>query len=218
LPFSDPIADGPVIQASARRALDDGVTVPQSFRELALIRSRHPDLPIGLLIYANLVTSRGIDRFYGECGDAGADSVLIADVPEAESLPFATAAAAAGIDHIAIVPPNATVDRTARIVARASGYTYVTTRAGVTGEGAPADRDLPRRVATIRELGAPPPLVGFGIASGTDARYAIDSGAAGVIVGSSLIRRILEDPDQVDGYLISLRAAIRLPTPIATIA
>jgi len=217
-PFSDPIADGPVIQAAAARALRAGASVARCFAAISAIRSRHPDLPIGLLLYANLIMSRGRDSFYGACRAAGVDSVLVADVPEAESGPFAAAAAVVGIDHVMIAPPNATLDHAARIVSRTRGYIYVTTRAGVTGEGAPADRDLPRRIATLRELGAPPPLVGFGIAGATDARYALAAGAAGVIVGSSLIRRILEDADQVDGYLMSLRAETGRQAPIATVA
>ena len=92
IPFSDPLADGPTIQEATLRAFAAGVTPSQCFEMLALIRQKHPTIPIGLLMYANLVFSKGIDEFYAQCEKVGVDSVLVADVPVEESAPFRTAA------------------------------------------------------------------------------------------------------------------------------
>ncbi len=215
-PFSDPIADGPVIQQASQRALRAGSTVAGCFASIERIRSRHPDLPIGLLVYANLVVHRGLARFYAEARKSGVDSVLVADVPLEESEAFSAAAEAADVAPIMIVPPNASVERIARIVGQTRGYTYVTTRAGVTGEGAPSDRDLATRIAAIRAHGAPPPLVGFGISSPADVRYALDAGAAGIIVGSALIRRAAESLDEAARYFALLKAATQSRTHLPT--
>ncbi|MGL5673707.1 MAG: tryptophan synthase subunit alpha, partial [Plesiomonas shigelloides] len=106
-PFSDPSADGPTIQGASLRALQSGITPTQCFAMLSEIRARHPQIPIGLLMYANLVYARGIDAFYAACVQSGVDSVLIADVPVEESLPFRVAAQAHSIETIFICPPNA---------------------------------------------------------------------------------------------------------------
>ncbi len=92
IPFSDPLADGPTIQGAALRAFAAGVTPAQCFEMLAAIRQKHPTIPIGLLMYANLVFSPGIDAFYAQCARVGVDSVLVADVPVEESAPFRQAA------------------------------------------------------------------------------------------------------------------------------
>ena len=107
IPFSDPLADGPTIQNATLRAFASGVTPTQCFEMLAAIRQKHPTIPIGLLMYANLVFSRGIDEFYAQCEKAGVDSVLVADVPVEESAPFRQAALRHNVAPIFICPPNA---------------------------------------------------------------------------------------------------------------
>lgn len=110
IPFSDPLADGPTIQNATLRAFAAGVTPSQCFEMLAAIRQKHPTIPIGLLMYANLVFSRGIDAFYAECARVGVDSVLVADVPVEESAPFRQAAMRHNVAPIFICPPNADDD------------------------------------------------------------------------------------------------------------
>ncbi|OEE39205.1 tryptophan synthase subunit alpha, partial [Vibrio anguillarum] len=107
IPFSDPLADGPTIQGANIRALDAGTTPDICFELITKIRAQYPDLPIGLLMYANLVYSRGIENFYQRCKNAGVDSVLIADVPTNESREFVAAADKYGIQPIFIAPPTA---------------------------------------------------------------------------------------------------------------
>lgn len=105
VPFSDPLADGPTIQNANLRAFAAGVTPAQCFEMLALIREKHPTIPIGLLMYANLVFNNGIDAFYARCEQVGVDSVLVADVPVEESAPFRQAALRHNIAPIFICPP-----------------------------------------------------------------------------------------------------------------
>ena len=110
IPFSDPLADGPTIQNATLRAFAAGVTPAQCFEMLALIRQKHPTIPIGLLMYANLVFNKGIDEFYAQCEKVGVDSVLVADMPIEESAPFRQAALRHNVAPIFICPPNADDD------------------------------------------------------------------------------------------------------------
>ena len=157
LPFSDPVADGPVIQAASVRALAAGATPERGWRLVERLRQRAPELPIGLLVYANLVVHRGISEFYRRAAEARADSVLVADVPLAEADPFLAEAARHGIAPVMIAPPNASAERLERIAQVTRGYTYVTSRAGVTGTRGPDPDLLGPTLARLRALGAPPP-------------------------------------------------------------
>ena len=123
IPFSDPIADGPVIQAAGVRALQAGVRTADCLAMIARFRSRHPNVPIGILTYANIVAARGIERFADELAEAGADSLLVADVPSLEAAPYAAAAKAVGVDLVMIAAPNTPEDVIGRIAALSSGYT-----------------------------------------------------------------------------------------------
>ena len=123
IPFSDPLADGPTIQGATLRAFAAGVNPAQCFEMLAAIRHKHPTIPIGLLMYANLVFSPGIDEFYAQCERVGVDSVLVADVPIEESAPFRQAALRHNIAPIFICPPNADDDLLRQIASWGRGYT-----------------------------------------------------------------------------------------------
>lgn len=206
LPFSDPVADGPVLQAAATRALASGTRIDQCLELVREVRTDHPDLPIGLLAYANTVVHRGLDAFYGAVSGAGADSVLVADVPLGEAAPFERAAEGAGVATVFIAPPNASRETLAAVAQRSRGYTYVTSRRGVTGAHAGADRTLAVRLNELRTRGAPPGVVGFGIASADDVRSARRVGAAGVIVGSALVERFARG-DEVETWLRELATA-----------
>lgn len=124
-PFSDPLADGPVIQGANIRALDAGTTPSRCFEMLTEVRARYPDLPIGLLLYANLVYTKGVEDFYARAQQAGVDSVLIADVPVEEAAPFIEAAKQYGIAPIFIAPPNADSNTLKEVSEKGAGYTYL---------------------------------------------------------------------------------------------
>ena len=141
IPFSDPVADGPVIQAAAKRALDAGVKVADCFALIADFRARHPEVPVGILTYANLVMARGRDDFFHRAAEAGADSLLVADVPAREAEPWAAEMRAAGIDPVLIAAANTPPETLAAIARLGSGYTYCVTRAGITGVHAAAQFD-----------------------------------------------------------------------------
>lgn len=189
-PFSDPLADGPVIQGANLRALDAGTTPTTCFEMLTRIRAKYPDLPIGLLLYANLVFANGINAFYAKAKQAGVDSVLIADVPVEESAPFSEAAKKHGIAPIFIAPPNADIDTLKQVSESGEGYTYLLSRAGVTGTDTKAGTPIEQILAKLQEFNAPPPLLGFGIAEPEQVRSAIKAGAAGAISGSAVVKII----------------------------
>jgi tryptophan synthase alpha chain len=188
IPFSDPVADGPVIQAAAERALRAGVRVDDCFRLIAGFRARHPVVPVGILTYANLLAARGRQRFMADAAAAGADSILVADVPSLEAAPYAAAARAAGLDYVMIAAPNTPEAVIRRLAELSSGYTYCVARAGVTGTREKLALDHDRLFALLAEAGAPPPVLGFGISDGGQVAEALASGARGVIAGSALVK------------------------------
>ncbi len=187
IPFSDPVADGPIIQAAAERALRQGVTPADCFRLLAGFRERHPDVPVGVLTYANIVLAPGRDAFYRAAAHAGVDSVLVADLPALEAVPFAASALAAGIEPVLIAAPNTPCPALERIAALGRGYTYCVARSGVTGTERGAELQHDALFDSLAALGAPPPVLGFGISSPDHVRQAVRAGAAGVICGSALV-------------------------------
>ncbi len=206
LPFSDPVADGPVIQAAASRALAAGVRRADCWGIVRTVRGEFPSLPIGLLVYANLVCHREPAEFYREAADAGVDSVLVADLPVLESAPVAGAARAAGIAPVFIAPPNADEVRLKAIAAASEAYTYVTSREGVTGTDERLHRGQSGVIAKLKELGAPPPVLGFGIATPEQVRAALAMGAAGAISGSAVVR-LAADGGDVTAFVRTMKAA-----------
>lgn len=216
IPFSDPLADGPTIQNATLRAFAAGTTTSQCFEMLATIRRKYPDLPIGLLMYANLVFTNGVDAFYARCAEAGVDSVLVADVPVEESAPFRQAALRHGVAPIFICPPNASDTLLREIASHGRGYTYLLSRAGVTGAENRASLPLQHLIEKLREYNAAPPLQGFGISEPSQVKEAIDAGAAGAISGSAIVRIIEKnhaEPEvmlrELKNFVSSLKAASR---------
>ncbi|KGT88941.1 tryptophan synthase subunit alpha [Erwinia typographi] len=217
IPFSDPLADGPTIQGAALRAFAAGVTPSHCFEMLAAIRQKYPDIPIGLLMYANLVFSNGIDNFYARCQQAGVDSVLIADVPVEESAPFRQSALRHNIAPIFICPPNASDDLLREIASHGRGYTYLLSRAGVTGtETRGVSHSLQHLVDKLREYHAAPPVQGFGISEPGQVKEALSAGAAGAISGSAIVKIIEKNVDnppvmlaELKSFVSALKAATR---------
>ncbi|MCD9517337.1 tryptophan synthase subunit alpha [Photobacterium phosphoreum] len=200
IPFSDPLADGPTIQGANIRALAANTTPTICFEMLTKIRAKYPQLPIGLLMYANLVFAAGIDDFYRRCADAGVDSVLIADVPVNASHEFRIAAETHGIHPIFIAPPNADAATLTTVSELGGGYTYLLSRAGVTGAETKAEMPIEPLLAALKAHNAPPALLGFGISTPEQVNTAIKAGAAGAISGSAVVKIIennLNDPDSM---------------------
>jgi tryptophan synthase alpha chain len=215
IPFSDPVADGPVIQAAAVRALGAGVTPADCFALLAAFRARHPHVPVGILTYANLVVARGLEAFYRAAAEAGVDSVLVADVPEMEAAPFAAAARAAGVAPVLIAAANTPAERLARIATLGGGYTYCVVRTGITGADETVRFDHGAMLETLARAGAPPPVFGFGIARPDHVASALAVGAAGAISGSAIVSRIAANPDDPVGavrdFVARMKAATHTP-------
>ena len=190
IPFSDPVADGPVIQRAAMRAFAANIKWKDCLEMLRQIREKHPEIPIGLLLYANLVVHRGVDTFYKSVAGVGVDSVLIADVPTFEAAPFVKAALAQGIAPVLIAPPNASDKRLKEIASLSKGYTYVVTRSGVTGVDANLKLLAKELLLNLRKHSAPPAVFGFGISKPEHVKLALDEGAAGAISGSAIVALI----------------------------
>ncbi|ALV92120.1 MULTISPECIES: tryptophan synthase subunit alpha [Pantoea] len=208
IPFSDPLADGPTIQSATLRAFASGTTVAQCFEILAAVRQKYPELPIGLLMYANLVFSKGIDNFYAQCEAVGVDSVLVADVPIEESAPFRQAAMRHNVAPIFICPPNADDDLLREIASHGRGYTYLLSRAGVTGAENRASQPLHHLIAKLSEYHAAPPLQGFGISEASQVKEAIAAGAAGAISGSAIVKIIERNQNDPTTLLAELKAFV----------
>jgi len=205
IPFSDPVADGPVIQAAAKRALNAGVRVSDCFDLIAGCRRRHADIPIGILTYANIVRARV--GFARDAAEAGADSLLIADVPAIEAQPFAAEMEQAGLQPVLIAAAN-TPDHTLRRIATLSkAYTYCVSRSGITGThtGGTFDPALIRRLDAAH---AAPPIFGFGVSAPDHVRAALDAGAAGVICGSAIVESAARG-ENVTELVRLLKAATR---------
>lgn len=197
IPFSDPSADGITIQKAALRALNSGINTDICIDILAKVREYAPNIPIGLLLYGNLVFARGIDNFYRDMAQVGVDSVLIADLPIRESLPFREAALKYGVAPIFIAPPNASEETLREVSSYSRGYTYVLSRAGVTGvdvveESTPTTSPAESLISKLTEYHAAPPVLGFGISAPQQVSDALNAGASGAISGSAVVK-IIED-------------------------
>lgn len=204
IPFSDPLADGPTIQGANIRALDSGATPAICFEQIAKVRAKYPELPIGLLMYANLVYSRGVDNFYKSCAAAGIDSVLIADVPTNESAEFKRAADKYDVKAIFIAPPTASDETLKEVAHLGGGYTYLLSRAGVTGAETKANMPVDSMLERLNQYDAPPALLGFGISAPEQVKEAITAGAAGAISGSAVVKIIESNVDDPDAMLSAL--------------
>lgn len=192
LPFSDPVADGLVIQQASIRALDSGANSKDCFQLVKQIRKEYPEIPIGLLVYSNLVVCHSRESFYKEAKLAGVDSVLIADVPFLESEPFNLAAINQGIQAIYLVPPNASKQLIKSIAQKAQGYIYLLSRVGVTGADVSVEMPISNVIEGLAEYQAPPCLLGFGISNTQQVKQAIKSEIGGVISGSAVVSIIAD--------------------------
>ena len=189
IPYSDPLADGPVIQAAAARALAAGTTSARVLELLASLRGQLTT-PVVLFTYANPLLNQGMASFCRRAAAAGAAGLLVPDLPLEEAERLSPLAAAEGLDLVLLVAPTTPAARMARIAAASRGFTYLVSVTGVTGVRSQLESRVAGLVGQLKGFGATPVAVGFGI-SGTDqARQVRDWGADGAIVGSALVQRM----------------------------
>lgn len=208
MPFSDPVADGPVIQQAGARALSAGMNTGRLF-DLVQDAMREIHLPLVIMTYANIVLQHGVGEFYSDAARAGADGVIVADVPLEEADPFCAAAGMAGIDPILFVSQTTTRDRREQILSRAGGFVYLVAAQGVTGA---REAVSPATLALIREVKEQtrlPIVPGFGISTPDHVRTYAQAGADGVIVGSALVQVINEYHDRPEEMFVSVRSLVR---------
>jgi tryptophan synthase alpha chain len=215
IPFSDPLADGPVIHAAGVAALRQGVRVGDA---LAVTRTIAAEVPVVVMCYANLVLARGLERFVDLLLDVGAGGLIVPDLPLEEAPATLEACDQRGLALVPLVAPTTPDERLRSIGARARGFLYTVSVTGTTGERAALGGGLSGVIARARAQTEVPVAVGFGIATPEQAAAAAAAGADGVIVGSRLVRAAAqsEDPgvavgDLVRAFSAALRDEPRIP-------
>jgi tryptophan synthase alpha chain len=192
-PFSDPIADGPVLESAHERSLRNGTR----WRDLlSALRSVHPVIPVAVMTYSNPLVHRGVERSLSELAAAGASGLIVPDLSWEESAPFRAAARRHRLSLVLLAAPGITTRRTARIARSSRGFLYLVRHYGTTGGTARGTEVDLRPLVTAARSAAPrlPVLVGFGVRDRASARRALQSGADGVIVGSALEQRLRDRP------------------------
>jgi tryptophan synthase alpha chain len=207
VPFSDPLADGPVIQRASERALRRGTTLPRVLDVVRRIR-RASELPLLLFTYVNPLLRYGLARAAAEARDAGADGVLVTDLPPEEAGDWVGTAGAATLDTVFLVAPTSPDERLRRVADASRGFVYAISRTGVTGERGALSSDALPLVERLKALTSEPVAMGFGLS--TPEQVASAAGVAdGVVVGSALVRFLEERPDgDVAGQVRWLKSAM----------
>jgi len=211
VPFSDPMADGPVIQAASERALQHHVSLRQVMEMVRSFRSRDTDTPVVLMGYLNPIEVLGYADFTRAAADAGVDGVLTVDLPPEEADDFLDAMRANGLDPIFLLSPTSTAERIGRICAAASGFVYYVSLKGVTGASSLDVGAVTEKLQQIRKLTPLPIGVGFGIKD-ADSAARVAAVADAVIVGSAVVNLVAanaERPEAIAGEVARLLAGIR---------
>jgi tryptophan synthase alpha chain len=212
VPFSDPMADGPVIQRASERALGQGVGLGDVLDVVGAFRRRNSRTPIVLMGYANPIEAMGIAAFVDRARDAGVDGVIVVDYPPEEAAEFSALLRARGVAPIFLIAPTTPESRIERIAALAAGYVYYVSLKGVTGAGHLDTRDVARKLDEIRRHVSLPVGVGFGIRDAESAR-AIAAHADAIVIGSRIITEIEHGPPaeaawRAGTFLASIRRAL----------
>ncbi len=213
IPFSDPLADGPVIQRATQRAFAAGVTLP---RVLELVREMRGEVtvPLVFLTYYNPVLAFGLKAFCRTSVEAGIDGVIVPDLPPEEAAPLRGEAALAGLDLIHLVAPTSTPERMRKIARASQGFVYMVSLTGVTGERATLAPDLAGQLRALRAITTKPVCVGFGISTPAQAA-SVGQLADGVIVGSAIVRLVEQHGGSSDlltrvgDFVAGLKAPLR---------
>ena len=202
IPYSDPLADGPVIQAAASRALA-AATTPAKVLEMLTSLKGELTMPVVLFTYSNPLLNRGMDTFCRDAAAAGAAGLVVPDLPLEEGEKLSQIAGSHGLDLVLLVAPTTPAERMARIHAASRGFTYLVSVTGVTGVRTNLDTRVGALVGQLKNQGTTPVAVGFGISGPEQARQVRDWGADGAIVGSALVKVMAQahasggDPDAV---------------------
>lgn len=207
IPFSDPLADGPTIQASSFRALQNGVTVEWVLDRVAAFRARH-DTALVLFTYLNPVVHFGVERFCARAREAGADGLLLTDLPAGSDPAMEEAVRSSGLDLIRLLAPTTTRERVPDVARGGRGFLYYISRTGVTGASAELRAEVGAEVARIRQAVELPVAVGFGISTPEQSAAMADV-ADGVVVGSALVKVLeAEGVEGARSFLAGLRRAM----------
>jgi tryptophan synthase alpha chain len=211
MPFTDPMADGPAIQAANLRSLSAGTKTADLFAIAKAFRARHADIPLVLMGYANPMTVRGGDWFAAACEDAGVDGVICVDLPPEEDGELGPALRSAGVDFIRLATPTTDAARLPHVLKGASGFLYYVSVAGITGKQQAAQTSIESAVAKLKAATQLPVVVGFGVRTPEQAS-AIGAIADGVVVGSAIVELIGEHganaAEPVKNYIATLRQAL----------
>jgi len=188
IPFSDPIADGPVIEASMGRALEAGVRLSDV---LSMVREVRPRVGLGLvaMVSYSIVYRHGVARFIAELAEAGLDGLIVPDLSLEEAAPVQRSATEAGLTVSLLIAPTTPIERAKRIAAASTGFVYIVSRSGITGAQQSLPRELPERLNVLRQVTDLPLAVGFGISSPEQVREVV-AVADAAIVGSAMVRTI----------------------------
>ncbi|MFH1084467.1 MAG: tryptophan synthase subunit alpha [Chloroflexota bacterium] len=207
VPFSDPVADGPVLQAASQAALRGGVTPRACLDLVARARAVGLAAPVLLMGYYNPILAYGLAAYARDCAAAGVDGLIVPDLPPEEAAPLRAACAAHGLALVFLVAPTTAPARAAEIAAVTQGFLYVVSRLGTTGGELAVDDALRARLAALRRVARTPVAVGFGVSQPEQAR-ALAALADGVIVGSAIVQRAPEGAASVQALVADLRAAL----------
>jgi tryptophan synthase alpha chain len=192
IPFSDPIADGPTIQKADIRARNNGMNV-QKAQEFVRKVKDYKDIPIGLLMYYNLIYQYGTEKFFSDFHKAGVNSVLVADLSIDDADEVMSSAIGAGLDTVFMVTPNTETERMKRIASKTTGFIYTVSLLGVTGSREKLSEEVCGLVSKLKKVTTVPICVGFGISKPEHAAAVAAAGADGVIIGSKIVQLIEEN-------------------------
>lgn len=209
VPFSDPLADGPTIQAATQRALQNGTRLSDCLTAMQTLRARSVSIPLMLMSYANPLMAYGYDKLVADATAAGASGFIVPDLPVDEAEVFQTATEAHGAALAHFLAPTSSPSRIALAAERARGFIYLVSVAGVTGERTELPPDLKDFIERVRRVAQQPLVVGFGINTPEKAR-AVGDIADGIIIGSKLIRLAEESPQQVVAFAQAVINALQV--------
>ena len=214
IPFSDPIADGPTIQKADIRAMTSGMTVQRGLEFIRKVKD-YKDIPIGLLMYYNLIYQYGTEKFFSDFHRAGVNSILVADLSIDDADEIYAPAVSAGLDTVFMVTPNTDPERMKVIASRTTGFIYTVSLLGVTGSREKLSDMIEGLVGKLKKLTTVPVCVGFGISKAEHAATIARAGADGVIIGSKIVGLIeanLADREkslaEISTFLSEVRSAI----------
>lgn len=208
IPFSDPIADGPTIQKADIRAMAGGINIRKALEFVRKVKD-FKDIPIGLLMYFNLIYQYGAEKFCRDFHDAGVNSILVADLSIDDADEITGPAASAGLDTVFMVTPNTSTDRMKQIADKTTGFIYTVSVLGVTGSRATLSDTVGGLIGKLKELTNVPVCVGFGVSKPEHAAAVARAGADGVIIGSKIIEFIETNLGKKDKILAEVSTFLR---------